>query len=216
VNRSGCATRYCWLFAFPRTSKTPAGCPSGRRINWRYQLRITRTKPAKYNHNMSAQLPIDHRAALVALMGLLVAAGVPLAFGWARLLPEEPPPFPIEPGSFPSVDEEVTQEPSSKPGWGPTLSIILLGCLTLAYVIRFPGFPSARLARWLGGMVSGSTERRLFVSANVVVPLVGVAAGVYAAFRPGSLRIPLLAAAVLVLLLWFLASMLQLAVLGGS
>jgi hypothetical protein len=179
-------------------------------------LRITRTKSAKYNHNMFAQLPIDHRVALVALMALLVAAGVPLASGWARVLPEEPPPFPIEPGSFPSVDEELAQKPSGKPRWEPILSIILLGCLTLAYVIRFPGFPSARLVRWLDALVSGSTEHLLFVSATVVVPLISVAAGVYAAFRPGSLRVPLLAAAVLVLLLWFLAPMLQLAVLGGS
>ena len=147
-------------------------------------------------------------------MGLLVAAGVPLAFGWARLLPEEPPPFPIEPGSFPFVDEEVPL--SGKASWKPILAVILLGCLTLAYVIRFPGLPSARLVRWLGAMVSGSTEHWLFVSANVVVPVVIVAAGVYAAFRPGPLRIPLLAAAVLVLLLWFLVPMLQLAVLGGS
>jgi hypothetical protein len=177
-------------------------------------LRITPTKSAKYNHNMFAQWPIDHRVALVALVGLLVAAGVPLAFGWARLLPEEPPPFPIEPGSFPFVDEEVP--PSGKASRKPFLAVTLLACLTLAYVIRFPGFPSARLVRWLGAMVSGSTAHWLFVSANVVVPVVSVAAGVYAAFRSGPLRVPVLAAAVLVLLLWFLAPMLQLAVLGGS
>jgi hypothetical protein len=177
-------------------------------------LRITRTKSAKYNHNMFAQWPIDHRVALAALVGLLVATGVPLAFAWARLLPEEPPPFPIEPGSFPFVDEEVPL--SGKASWKPILAVILLGCLTLAYVIRFPGFPSTRLVRWLGAMVSASTEHWLFVSANVVVPVVSVAAGVHAVFRPGPLRIPLLAAAVLVLLLWFLAPMLQLAVLAGS
>jgi hypothetical protein len=165
---------------------------------------------------MFAPLPIDHRVALVALVGLLVAAGVPLAFGWARLLPEEPPPFPIEPGSFPFVDEELPRTLSGKARWEPLLAVILLGCLTVAYAIRFPGFPSARLVRWLDAMVSGSTEHWLFVSANVAVPVVSVAAGVYAAFRPGSLRIPLLAAAVLVLLLWFLAPMLHLAVLGGS
>jgi hypothetical protein len=86
----------------------------------------------------------------------------------------------------------------------------------LAYVIRFPGFPSARLVRWLDAMVSGSTEQWLFVSARVVLPVVSAAAGVYAALRPGSLRRPLLAAAVLVLLLWFLAPGLRLAVLGNS
>jgi hypothetical protein len=165
---------------------------------------------------MLALLSIDPRVALVALVALLVAAGVPLAFGWARLLPEEPPPFPIEPGSFPSVDEEVKPDLPSKPGWEPILSVILLGCLTLAYVIRFPGFPSARLVRWVNAMVSSSTEYWLFVSARVVLLVVSAAAGVYAALRPGSFRRPLLAAAVLVLLLWFLAPGLRLAVLGNS
>jgi hypothetical protein len=163
---------------------------------------------------MFAPWPIDPRVALVALVGLLVAAGVPLAFGWARLLPEEPPPFPIEPGSLPFADEKAPL--SGNAWWEPILAVILLGCLTVAYVVRFPGFPSARLVRWFGALVSGSTEHWLFVSANVVVPVVSVAAGVYATFRPGSLRVPLLAAAVLVLVLWFLAPMLQLALLGGS
>jgi hypothetical protein len=204
-----------WLFAFVRASKTPAGCLSKLRINWRYPLRKG-TGSAKYNHNMLALLLIDPRVALVALVALLVAAGVPLAFGWARLLPEEPSPFPIEPGSFPSVDEEVKPELPGKPRWESILSVILLGCLTLAYVARFPGFPSARLVRWLDALVSGSTEHWVFVSARVVLPVVSAAAGVYAALRPGSLRKPLLAAAVLVLLLWFLAPGLRLALLGAS
>jgi hypothetical protein len=147
---------------------------------------------------------MDHRLAFLLLAGLLVGSGVPLAFGWARLLPEERPPFPIEPGSFPSVDEEVVQEPSGKPRWEPMVSVILLSCLTLTFAIRVPGFPSARLAHWL------------FVSARIVLPVASAAAGVYGALRPGSLRVPLLAAAVLVLLLWFLGPVLQLAVLGGS
>jgi hypothetical protein len=159
---------------------------------------------------------MDHRLAFLVLVGLLVGAGVPLAFGWARLLPEERPPFPIEPGSFPSVDEEVAPEPSGKPRWEPTVSVILLSCLALTFAIRVPGFPSARLAHWLGSIVSSSTEHWLFVSARIVLPVVSAAAGVYGALRPGSLRVPLLAAAVLVLLLWFLGPVLQLAVLGGS
>ena len=48
----------------------------------------------------------DQRAAFVALIVLVVGAGIPLAFAWARILPEDAPPFKIEPGSFPSVDLE--------------------------------------------------------------------------------------------------------------
>jgi hypothetical protein len=159
---------------------------------------------------------MDHRLAFLVLVGLLVGAGVPLAFGWARLLPEERPPFPIEPGSFPWVDEEVAQEPSGISRWESTVSVILLSCLTLTFAIRVPGFPSTRLAHWLGNMVSSSTEHWLFVSARIVLPVASAAAGFYGAWRPGSLRVPLLAAAVLVLLLWFLGPALQLVVLGGS
>ena len=49
---------------------------------------------------------MDHRLAFAMLVALLIAAGTPLAFAWARLIPEDAAPFPIEPGSFPSVDHE--------------------------------------------------------------------------------------------------------------
>jgi hypothetical protein len=163
---------------------------------------------------MLALLLIDHRAALVVLAALLIAAGVPLALAWARLLPEEAPPFAIEPGSFPSVDEEVVLEGASKPRWEVLVSVVFLSCLTFAYAIRVPGFPSRTIVHWLDAVVSGSTKHWLLLSARIFLPVASAAAGGYAAFRSGSLRIPLLAAAVLVLLLWFLGPALQLAMLG--
>ena len=56
---------------------------------------------------------MDHRLAFSTLIVLLIATGTPLAFAWARLLPEDAPPFRVEPGSFPSVDHEAPQEESS-------------------------------------------------------------------------------------------------------
>jgi hypothetical protein len=165
---------------------------------------------------MLALLLIDHRVAFLTLAALVIAAAVPLAYAWASLLPEEPAPFPVEPGSFPSVDEEVVLERASKSGWEFLVSVILLSCLTLAYAIRVPGFPSGMMTHWLDAVVSGSTEYWLLLSARIFLLVASVAAGGYAALRPGSLRIPLLAAAVLVLLLWFLAPVLRLAMLGSS
>src|SRR5580704_12262571 len=104
---------------------------------------------------MLALLLIDHRLAFLALAALLIAAAIPLAFAWARLLPEEPPPFPIQPGSFPTIDQG-PQQPARKRDL--VVSIALLVCLTLAYLIRFPGFPSAVLLRWLNTLVSAPVE----------------------------------------------------------
>jgi hypothetical protein len=162
---------------------------------------------------MFALLFIDHRLAFLALAALLIAAAIPLAFAWARLLPEEPPPFPIQPGSFPTIDQG-PQQPARKRDL--VVSIALLVCLTLAYLIRFPGFPSAVLLRWLNALVSAPVEYWTVFAARTFVIASSGAACVYAALRSGPLRIPLAAAAALVLLLWFLGPVLQVALLSSS
>ena len=163
---------------------------------------------------MLALLLIDHRVAFLALATLLIAAAIPLAIAWARLLPEEPPPFPIEPGSFPNIEQERRPEASTTPRGERILSVAILICLTLAYAIRFPGFPKAALMHWLDGVVSGSTEYLLIFSARTFLLVAAGAAIGYAIRRPGPLRIPLAAAAALVLILWFVAPLLNVAFLS--
>jgi hypothetical protein len=164
---------------------------------------------------MAVIFTIDHRLAFLALAALLIAAGIPLAYAWARLLPDDPSPFPIEPGSFPSIDEE-------SPRQAPVvrerdiISISLLVCVTLAYLVRFPGFPSGTLLRWLGDFASGTTQSWVILSVEIFLIAAAVAALVYAALRPGPLRVPLAAAATLVLILWFLAPFLNAAWLCAS
>jgi hypothetical protein len=163
---------------------------------------------------MLALLLIDHRVAFLALATLLLAAAIPLAIAWARLLPEEPPPFPIEPGSFPNIEQERRPEPSATPRGDLVLSVAILICLTLAYAIRFPGFPKVALMHWLDGVVPGSTEYWLIVSARIFLLVAAGAAIVYAIRRPGPLRVPLASAAALVLILWFVAPLLGVAFLS--
>lgn len=163
---------------------------------------------------MLALLLIDHRVAFLALAILLLAAAIPLAIAWARLLPEEPPPFPIEPGSFPNIEQERRPEPSATPRGDLILSVAILICLTLAYAIRFPGFPKAALMRWLDGVVSGSTEYWLIFSARIFLLVAAGAAIGFAIRRRGPLGIPLAAAAALVLILWFVAPLLGVAFLS--
>src|SRR5580704_588897 len=157
---------------------------------------------------------MDHRLAFVALVALLIAAGTPLAFAWARLLPEDAPPFPIEPGSFPSVDHEIPQEDSShkKDYW---IAAPLLLCLTIAFAFRVPGFPGGTVIGRIGGMIPGLVAHWSAIAVHVIVSLVAVGVGVFGALRPGPLRIPLIASGALTLLLWFVGPLLQTAMLAA-
>ena len=158
---------------------------------------------------------MDHRLAFVALVALLIGAGTPLAFAWARLLPEDAPPFPIEPGSFPSVDHEAPQEQPrrNKDVW---IAAPLLLCLTIAFVFRVPGFPSAAVLAWVGGTIPGATAHWSAIAVQVIVALIAVGAVVFGALRPGPLRIPLIAAGAMTIVLWFTAPLLQAAMLAGT
>jgi hypothetical protein len=158
---------------------------------------------------------MDHRLAFAVLVALLIAAGTPLAFAWARLLPEDAPPFPIEPGSFPSVDHEVAHvQPSRKMDY--VVAAPLLFCLTIAFLFRVPGFPSSTVLVWIGGAIPGIDAHSSAIVVNAVVALIAIGVAVFGALRPGTLRIPLIASASLILLLWFVAPLLQSAMLNGT
>jgi hypothetical protein len=158
---------------------------------------------------------MDHRLAFVALVALLIAAGMPLAFAWARLLPEDAPPFPIEPGSFPSVDHEIRHaEPSRNKDY--RIAAPLLLCLTIAFVFRIPGFPASTVLTWIDGTIPGVSEPWSVITLQIFIALVAIGAIVFGALRPGPLRIPLIAAGALTLTLWFLAPLLQAAMLSGT
>jgi hypothetical protein len=158
---------------------------------------------------------MDHRLAFITLVALLIGASTPLAFAWARLLPEDAPPFPIEPGSFPSVDHEVPQEQPSRnrDHW---IAAPLLFCLTLAFVFRVPGFPGGTVLAWVGEAIPGMTAHWSVIAVHVIVALIAIGTGVFGALRPGPLRIPLIAAGAMTLLLWFVAPLLQNAMLNGT
>jgi hypothetical protein len=158
---------------------------------------------------------MDHRLAFAALVALLIAAGTPLAFAWARLLPEDAAPFPIEPGSFPSVDHEIRHvEPSRKKDYW--IAAPLLFCLTIAFAFRVPGFPSSTVLSCVGGTIPGLDAHSSAIVVHAIVALIAIGIGVFGALRPGPLRIPLIAAGALTLALWFLAPLLQTAMLNGT
>jgi hypothetical protein len=158
---------------------------------------------------------MDHRLAFAAFVALLIGAGTPLAFAWARLLPEDAPPFPIEPGSFPSVDHEAPQmEPSRKKDY--LIAAPLLLCLTIAFVFRVPGFPSGIVLAWVGGTIPGVSADWCVIAVRAFISLVAIGVIIFGALRPGPLRMPLIAAGALTVALWFLAPLLQTAMLSAN
>ncbi len=154
---------------------------------------------------MFATVLIDHRLALLALAALLIAAAAPLAYAWTKLLPEEPPPFEVPPA------EGLASNRKSAAKKDP-FAVFLLGCVTLSYLLRFPGLPLAAGLQWLSTLLPADYFAWAVLGARwffIVVP--GLAAA-YSALRPNPVRIALIAGGLLVLALWLASPVLRTAI----
>ncbi len=160
---------------------------------------------------MFAVIVLDHRLAFVFLCALVVGAAVPLAMAWARVLPEDAPPFASPRVSSRGSKEELPAEGAETEKNDP-FAMVLLVIVTLSYVLQFPGLPGEAALHWLSTLMPeiwlkcGLLAGRAFF---VVTP--GLAA-CYSVVRPHSLRVPLIGAGILVLLLWILEPILLAAV----
>ena len=157
---------------------------------------------------MLAALLLDHRLAFLLLAALHLGAAVPLAFGWVRLLPEEAPPFQIHraparrwsPYVHSSEDQENPRDP---------LAMLLLFCVTASYAVQFPGLPQRLAFGSIPTVIPQDPSEWARFSLTwflVVVPGFGAA---YSLLRPNFLRVPLIAAGVLILLLWLFSAPLR-------
>jgi len=158
---------------------------------------------------MFAIILIDHRLALLALAVLLIFAGAPLAYAWATLLPEDPPPFEVATVSPPA--EALVSNRRNAATRDP-IAMLLLVCVTLSYVLRFPGLPLAAGLHWLSTLLPAEYFNWTVLGGRwffVVVP--GLAAA-YSALRPNPLRIALIVGGLLILALWLLSPMLRAAI----
>ena len=156
--------------------------------------------------------------AFLALVALYVTATIPLAYAWARVLPEERPPFDIKPPADPGVGQKPAPEAASQQR-RKIMAIGLLICVTSAYLLQFPGFPQTAAyswaLSWVGALFSGATAAWiLFGTEMCLIALIGFAA-CYAFLNPGPLRIPLTTAAALVLILWLLSPLLRIALIAS-
>jgi hypothetical protein len=69
---------------------------------------------------------------------------------------------------------------------------------------------------WAGRTIPGVSEPWSVIAVQVIIGLIAIGAGVFGALRSGPLRFPLIAAGVMILILWFLAPLLQTAMLAGT
>ena len=154
---------------------------------------------------MVATLLLDPRIAFVLLAGLIVGAAVPLAIGWARLLPEEKPPFEIENprrrGPAPTVSI-YGSEPQERRF--DAVAIVLLVLLTVGFALQFPGVPRGiGLNTGLDHFPTGKDWTEIALPALMFLTT-GVAI-LYGAVRRSFIRVQLILAGSIVLLLWLLA-----------
>ena len=154
---------------------------------------------------MLAALVLDHRLAFLFLAVLNLGAAAPLALGWARVLPEEPPPFG-------KAEDSLRRTRTSPPAAALTsknrdlFAILLLLCVTVSYACQLPGIPHDLGCGSIPAVVAHPTGGWIEFAAIWFLVLIPGFAFVYSLLRPNFLRVPLIAAGMLILLLWLLAA----------
>jgi hypothetical protein len=150
---------------------------------------------------MFAALVLDYRLALLFLAMLNLGTAVPLAFGWALVLPEEPVPFGNAEGSFGRIRKIASADELRTKRRDP-FAIVLLLCVTLSYACQFPGVPGDLGLGSIPTVIPYDTSGGIqFAVIWFLVAIPGFAMA-YSFLRPNFLRVPLIVAGFLLLLLW--------------
>jgi hypothetical protein len=150
-------------------------------------------------------LSLQPRFAFLLLAVLIVGAAVPLAIGWARLLPEEKPPFEIENPRRRAAAPAVSiygSEPAARKI--DISAVVLLFLLTLSFALQFPGVPRDPALNALPDHWPGA-QNWYEIALPCSLLLVCVTAMAHGAVRLSFLKMPLAVGGGLVLLLWLVA-----------
>ncbi len=151
---------------------------------------------------------MDHRLAIVLLAGLVVGAGAPLATAWVRLLPEDAAPFAGSAKATGSAEESIEAGEKRKKQ-GDRIALGLLVFMTISYVLQFPGVPRDAVLHWLANRFDTTSADLITRGASAFFAFVPGLAACYSLLRANFARIPLVAAGILVLLLWLFGPLLQ-------
>ena len=146
---------------------------------------------------------MDHRLALALLTLLLIFAAAPLAWGWARLLPEERSPFEIDGNR---AEEEALQPPRD------LFAVCLLALLTFSYLLKFPGVPVAAALQSLARVVPQDYFQWIIIGGRAFFVVAPGLAAAYGALRKNPLRLSLILGGILVVALWLASPYLRAAI----
>ena len=156
---------------------------------------------------MFAARVLDYRLAFLFLAALSLGTAVPLAFGWTRVLPEEPLPFGNAEGSFRRTRDSPAA-PVLRSKKRDPFAIVLLLCVTVSYACQLPGVPRGRGFGSIPTVIPHNTGGRIEFAAVWLLVLIPGFASVYSLLRPNFQRVPLIAAG-MILLLWLFAAPLR-------
>jgi hypothetical protein len=169
---------------------------------------------------MTAALLLDPRLALIVLSALIIGAAVPLAIAWVRLLPEEAPPFDIQKPELPHSQKKMSYGfdfvPRPYVPKRSRFSMVLLAALSVCFALQVPGIPRYFGFNSIGAAIPEHARGWLgflLTACFLGVPSLAI---VHSFFKPNLLSIPLIAAAVILVLLWMLATPLSAALAGVS
>jgi hypothetical protein len=168
------------------------------------RLPLLRSPPFK----MFAALVLDYRLAFLFLAALSLGTAVPLAFGWARVLPEEPLPFGNGEDSYHRTRNSPAAPVLTSKKRDP-FAIVLLLCVTVSYACQLPGVPRSMGFGSIPTVIPHNTRGWIELAAIWFLVLIPGFASVYSLLRPNFLRVPLIAAGMMILVLWLLAAPLR-------
>jgi hypothetical protein len=155
-------------------------------------------------------LPLAPRVAFLCLSTLLLGAAVPLARAWTLFLPRDPEPF-----AAPREMENASSAAPAKQYRRDPIAAVLLVFVTLSYAQQFPGVPQNIATVWLSKIIPPDAINGSALMLQWFFILIPGVAALYALFKRNPLRIPLVAAGLMVLLVWLLAPPLYAALLAS-
>jgi len=155
--------------------------------------------------------PLPPRVAFFCLSAVLLGAAVPLAWAWTLLLPRDPERF-----AAPREMENASSAAPTKQMRRDPIAAVLLVFVTLSYAQQFPGVPQNIASIWIARIIPASAAEWSALTLRWFFILIPGVAAIYALFTRNSLRIPLVAAGLMVLLVWLLAPPLYAALLASS
>lgn len=162
---------------------------------------------------MLDDIVLDPRLAFVLILALLIGAAIPLAIAWAKLLPEEKPPF----GSFQASERDQSAETNSAGRSKSTrdpVAVVLLIFVTLSFISQFPGVRYDFLLSRASAFIHEPWFQRALLVCRGFFIATPVIAAAYSVFRRHAIRIPLILAGILVALLWLAVPWLRAAFLS--